>query len=54
MRIGSGRESCGMISASVLRRVAGGLAARTEGKVKEVSIAGPVKLGEEDADKPAE
>jgi hypothetical protein len=36
----SGRESFGMISARTSRRIGGGLAAQTKGKVKEVSIVG--------------
>jgi hypothetical protein len=54
MRIGSGKDSWGMISARTSRRDGGGLATRTEGKVKEVSIVGPrSEGGGEEADKPA-
>jgi hypothetical protein len=43
-----------MISARVSRSEVGGLAARTEGKVKEVSIVGRVEGRGEEADKLAE
>jgi hypothetical protein len=49
--MGSGRVSWGRISARVSSNVGGGLAARTEGKVKDVSIVGQEEGEEEDADK---
>jgi hypothetical protein len=52
--MGSGRVSWGRISARVSSNEAGGLAAWTEGKVKDVSIVGREGREGEEADKPAE